>query len=320
MKTLFFLMIWTGLALGQNLTALEKNYHSLLEQKTSIENQRAAAQAELDRLAGRLDREKQQGKSDDELAAQMARAFEITRQVSGLNRRLDEINTRLADAGQLLYAACTAKLDSLMNEMDSPGLTAGSRRGLEEAIFSIAEKRMAVSPLAARFSFDPGKISRIDLSASGQDSVSLAIYRDYLRSALQEIDQQIAALHTKETEIERMQRLERRADEFLSDMADSRIVGLSESQSGSPSIRANAVDEASGEFFLENKMDYQNQLEGFYSLLNQLQTLPLPVPSKALSDLQAGSGSQSYEELLNKIRVTQKYLELYRQIVLRKMQ
>ena len=124
------------------------------------------------------------------------------------------------------------------------------KKQLEKDLGILAEKRIHVFPVFRDFNFNPQKIKEINLSEA-DDQFEKEIFLDYLKSALAQVDSNLTIIEQKENELEDNKRLEEKANIFMGDVANSRVLGFYDAQ-----LPGNASESESNKNLRENGPAY----------------------------------------------------------------
>lgn len=258
-------------ALGQTISQLET-------QLISLQAKLSEARIELDSLTviyeeriQQIDREKERQKPDQsKIGELMSEALSISDQLEAKKKEISVIEDQVQDVRRTLDRKYSQQIDSLQMLLNAEDLR-GDQESLEARIMQLSEKRLLVSPIVKRLSFDPQQILQIQSDAF-RDSLDAAIYTDYLTNALQEVDAHLSSVKNTREEYEQIIKLQEKTGKFLDEVAEDQYGGIflaTESQGGAGTRTASS--DGSGTVSLsEQRGIIQSQLQSYLAILHQL--------------------------------------------------
>jgi len=260
-NTLIFFLLFCGFISAQNLPELEDRLEDLNKKRNLIETA-------VDSLQMLLKKDLD-GNSSGESAA-LAGAFEITQQLKQKNAELNKVKEELKSVKNTLFELYGEEIISLQAKLRNAG-NSETEKNLTRELIRFVEKQWAVNPLDNPFSFDIQKVQKIDLSSS-TDSLETMILNDYLQKASLEVGQKIAALSSRENEIDRLLRLQSKTRDFLEESSESRPWQIKSQSAASQELAFNSPESRDKVYGGADYFGIQNT-ENFYLALRQLQDL-----------------------------------------------
>jgi len=211
--------VGNGVSYSQDMITLES-------QRREIQNSLRFEATKLDSLNARLeenavaiDNEKRSSSPDqNKLMQLMAYSVPISMAIKSQHSVVAQMEKLLDRVSAMLFDVYSLKLDSLIAKRRSASREEDRGR-IDDAILLLSEKRLFVSPVIEPLSFDPLKVSQMDLSNS-KDSLENTMYRSYLEHALKEIDKRSRELKKASEELSSVLALRRSANEFLEELAE----------------------------------------------------------------------------------------------------
>jgi len=308
------LFIWNSLCAAQDMSKKEMQFLRLQKRDAELTSGIDSLKIILEKQVRLIDQKKSvKNPSGNEISALMASALSISQTIENRQEIRAVIRDSLVDVRTDLYRSYTREIESLQNRLTKePSAQSGAET--EKQIHALVEKRMLVSPIARRFSFDPGKILNIRVSAA-TDSFERAVYQNYLQQASGEVDSFLTIIRAKQSELQSMARLEDKADAFLDEVAESRIITYNRKSLNTSPAEMRDGEIATGldkEFFDNNSVQYNSQINEFYLVLHQLRSSGMDVSSTLAADSLLEMKPMSYTELIKRLRNLEDYLKLYR--------
>ncbi|MGD9899896.1 MAG: hypothetical protein AB7T22_12295 [Calditrichaceae bacterium] len=286
-----------------------------LEKKEQLQNVKIdSLKKNLETALYRIDQKKSaKGADSKQIAAMMADAFDISKKIETEEAVLKSIVNNLQTVKITIHKICTQKIDSLQKNLKKTN-SDFEKKKIEQEIFRFAEKRMLALPVFNDLKFDPRKIRDIDLK-NASEGIEQSIFKDYLTQALAEIDSHLIDIRKRHDEIDEMKRLEAKAEIFLADAQDSRIFDFyAQSQDDISTRPAETTD---------YQTDYNKigQIDAFRTMILQLYEvgpeIGISSHNKFIFPDEKTLSRDQYLEVMN---ATQKYLELYRKLILKKLE
>ena len=185
----------------------------------------------------------------------------------------------------------------------------------------MAEKRILVFPLFRHFSFDPAKVKEIDLKNTDNE-FEKEILIDYLLSAHAQVDSNLNIIIKKEEELEENNRLKEKADIFMGDVANSRIMGFYESSFATKASEASLEETLrNGPSDTDKNWDYamQNSVSNTVNFLNELEYLGMPPDELVKRFKISPENSVTTDEYLEILKSSRDFLTLYKNMLGKKI-
>jgi hypothetical protein len=185
----------------------------------------------------------------------------------------------------------------------------------------LAEKRIRTFPLFHTFKFNPTKINSIHMNVI-TDNLEKEISMDYLKSALAQIDSNIHVITEKTEELEDNKRLEEKADLFMDDIADSRIIGFYESTSNNATDALN-TEYGREKFPIDNQKQWDyiqsNSIANTIDFLSQLEYMGMPSDENINRFKISPDSPLDSEEYLEILKSSRAFLKIYRNMLVKKI-
>ena len=319
-KVYIFMGLMVSILLGQNLEQKENTYLQLQAEKQSNQQKLDSLNQSLDHILTEIDVQKSKNENGNGVARLMSTAFTITKNIETMENYIKETNLNILKLEKELNAIYTQHMASLEKRLNE-NVSKSEREKLEQELGILAEKRIRVFPLFRNFSFNPAKINDIDLSHV-HDNFEKEILLDYLKSALTQVDSNLGVIQQKEEELEDNKRLEEKADLFIGDVANSRIMGFYESSLAINAQTFSEDDHIRGGPIDNNKdWDYalENSISNTMNFLNQLEYLGMP-PDELVSRFKISTKNPvTSDEYLEILKSSREFLTLYRNMLNKKI-
>jgi hypothetical protein len=317
-----FIFCLTVSSAAQNLAQLEKQFDETRQKLTELNIALDSLRAIYDSHTHVIDREKSRPKPDkDKLAKLMSQGLAISDKLGKQEKDVSNLQDNLSTLKKKLNDKYSLKIDSLQSVLNSKGFK-GDKGELEARILQFAEKRLLVSPTVGKLSFDPGKILQIQFDAM-TDSLDVAIYSDYLRNALRDIDGHLSSIRSSRKEFEEIVTLQEKTSEFLRDVSEEQNNGIylaAGNQPGAtkqatltdPTQIANLESERSGVIYTQ----FQSYLDILFQLnwkdqIQQQSTWTSPVDSTVVN--------LTLEDYLQLLKDVERELNSYKKIITAKL-
>ncbi|GAB4373944.1 MAG: hypothetical protein Kow0042_18180 [Calditrichia bacterium] len=286
-------------------------------QRRAAQSRLDSLKAEFDSLTAEIDREKSQPKiNKPRVAALMARALAVSREVEEQEKIITRIEGNIVETKSQLIAQYSVQFDSLKNLLKAEK-EEKRRLELEKQMVALAEKKLLLLPKFTQFSFDPQKVNQIQLS-DVQDSLEYHIQADYLRHAQSDIEEKIHRLRIIREELENIVLLEKDMADFMEEVGDHDYLGMmiQSKMEGRKPVTASSS-------FIERMMaptELVEQIRSFYVYLHRMETVD-PSPKKPTWAFPPDSTSahldrEAYVQLLKN---AEKILEQYKWAIAKKL-
>jgi hypothetical protein len=315
------LFIWAGQCPAQEISGKELQFFRLQKRDADLSAGIDSLQELLQGQVRLIDQKKSsKNSSENAISGLMATALSTTQAIEIWQELRGAVRDSIGNIRIDLYRWYTREIESLQSRITkAPSARSGAET--EKQIQTLVEKRMLVSPIAKRFSFDPGKILNIRVSAAA-DSFERAVYQNYLQQASGEVDSFLLVIKAKQSELQNMARLEDKADAFLDEVSESRIMTYNTKSASSAPVEMRDGEIAAGldkDFFANNSIQYNSQINEFYLVLHQLRSSGMDVSSTLAADSLLEMKPMSYSELIKRLRNLEEYLKLYRRSLTERM-
>lgn len=202
--------------MAQTLGDLEKQYDTVLLKIINEKSRRDSLNTILNVRVEQIEKEKEKSKVDEtKIKELMAQSVIVTNQISLVDNKLRAMEKELSDKAKILEEQYTRIIDSL-NTVLKRIKNSSSVEEINALLLNTHQKKIIVSPYPKGLSFQPGKILFINLSET-KDSVKKAIYIDYLKQTLVEVDDLLNDIQNKREELKQIRRLENLTKKFLAE-------------------------------------------------------------------------------------------------------
>lgn len=296
---------------AQSLTEWETRYNAALtayqQQRQKLDSLRSA----LDQQVAGIDQEKSAARPDrNRLSRMMSGALAISRSLKRQQQTLDSLENEIEKLRNTLYVRYSARIDSLKNlEQQSSGT---QQSELQRQILSYMGKKLLMSPHVQTLSIDPAKVLALKVSTP-KDSLEQAIYQDFLRRALREVNARLQSINRTRQEVATLVRLEKKSRQFLEEIGSET----------NPAVLSSSLNRAQSEnraVFLSNNAEVaatqRASLETLSLLLKQLTVLRMQEsPSPNLRAFSAEARQLTLEDYARLLSDVETELKQYRQIV-----
>ena len=308
-------------AFGQEILDRENEYLQLQVKKQSTEQQLDSLNQSLEIVLKEIDEEKTENKDEGKIVKLMSTAFSMAKEIEKKETQIKSFNSAIVKLEKELNTIYFREMATLEKQLDG-NIGKEEKDKLEQELILFAEKRIRVVPLFRSFNFNPEKINMINL-ADVTDDFEREISLDYLRSALAQVDSNILVITEKKEEFEDNKRLEEKADLFMSDVAESRVLGFYESSTSADAMEGptdtynrwgDPPDNGDEWIYVE-----KNAIANTIDFLSQLEYMGMP-PDDRINQYKIATDSPiSTEEYLEILKSSREFLSLYRSILLRKI-
>jgi hypothetical protein len=298
--------------MAQTLGDLEKQYDTVLLKIINEKSRIDSLNTILNVRVEQIEKEKNKSKVDEaRIKELMAQSVIITNQISQVDNKLRAMEKELSDKGRILEEKYTRIIDSLNNVLKQKKIN-GSIEEINALLLNTHQKKIIVSPYPKGLSFQPGKILFINLSET-KDSVKKAIYIDYLKQTLVEVDDLLNDIQNKQEELKQINRLENLTKKFLAE---------AEFESGiktSGKIGSTQYSQAGGELISADVRSAINtQSLSYFGIINQLSVLE-PFSLKTNRWQKEAGKKLSFGDYLKMLEDLQSILSQYRIMIVDKI-
>jgi len=246
----------------QSLDALEKRYDNLRSVVKKDNMILDSLKNILETRAKQIENEKQKLNPDnDKIIKLMAGSVSLSNLIDDYQEKLDANSKNLKQLSKMLEARYSAKIDSLQLLKKS---TKENSEKLDSDILLYTEKRLLISPQVDLLSFNPQKILEIDLTKT-KNSDEKASLKEYLSSALAEINAELSEVTKQAKEIDAALILQEKTSKFLAETEFDR-----DFRPGKSSRSSTARTYESSILSVQDKLVIADQINSYALLLDQL--------------------------------------------------
>ena len=246
----------------QSLDALEKRYDNLRSVVKKDNMILDSLKNILENRAKQIENEKQKLNPDnDKIVKLMAGSVSLSNLIDDYQEKLDANSKNLKQLSKMSEARYSAKIDSLQLLKKS---TKENSEKLDGEILLYTEKRLLISPQVDLLSFNPQKILEIDLTKT-KNSDEKASLKEYLSSALAEINAELSEVTKQAKEIDAALILQEKTSKFLAETEFDR-----DFRPGKSSRSSTARTYESSILSVQDKLVIADQINSYALLLDQL--------------------------------------------------
>ena len=246
----------------QSLDALEKRYDNLRSVVKKDNMILDSLKNILETRAKQIENEKQKLNPDnDKIIKLMAGSVSLSNLIDDYQEKLDANSKNLKQLSKMSEARYSAKIDSLQLLKKS---TKENSEKLDSDILLYTEKRLLISPQVDLLSFNPQKILEIDLTKT-KNSDEKASLKEYLSSALAEINAELSEVTKQAKEIDAALILQEKTSKFLAETEFDR-----DFRPGKSSRSSTARTYESSILSVQDKLVIADQINSYALLLDQL--------------------------------------------------
>ena len=309
-----------SLLYGQELLDKENKYLQLQTSKQIAEQQLDSLNQSLDVILKKIDEEKSKNKNEIKVANLMSSALSITKKIESKEDQIRKLNNIISKLEKELNTIYSKQMTDLEKQLQG-NINRDEKDRIEQELDLLAEKRISVVPLFYTFRFNPAKINTINVT-SMTDDLEKEISLDYLESALAQVDSNITVISEKTQELEDNKRLEEKADIFMDDVAESRVLGFYESSAYS------AAAESETDVYGRNRYPIDkgewtyvqdNAIANTIDFLSQLEYMGMPINDHINQFKISASELITPEEYLEILRSSNDFLKKYKKMLLKKI-
>ena len=271
---------------------------------------------ELSAQTADIDAQRQRS-SNAALRDRMADALVLTEAISRHQQTLESIIWRHAAEKTRLAARFGMMIDSL-KQLERRNGAGGDHEALRQDIMTATAYYLLFSPVFQELPFDPQQITRMNPATS--DSLEREMTVEYLHNTITDVDFRLDEIRKNRRELAETIKLARKADEFMTDIADDNLgllaQGVGETQKSLLSD-ANRTD-----FGLsENTGVATRQLEAISVFLGQLgvETSALLENSYKIA-VDSHSSYVSLDDYLQLLNIAEERLEAFRKAIAEKLE
>jgi hypothetical protein len=261
--------------------------------------------------------EKEKKVRDNEKITQlMASSVTISSDIDNQRKKVDSIGTEIEVLKRDLTARYSSIIDSL-NSLEKGTIKDVDKKEIESLIAVYTEKKLNVAPKINLLSLYPEKILEIDLSKVN-NSTEKQMYRDYLQTALGEVNERLDDVEARMEETKKIITLNKKTKRFLEESEFETNIR--------PQNLSNGGQVASTDYNKNNGITTLSQsglalqAESYNLLLNQLNlNTKTDANSKWNIFFDNKNPSINIEEYQKLLTLVKKRLEEYRLVLLHKL-
>lgn len=210
------LLLFQTLTNAQSLSELETEYLKLLnDYQANVDLLDTTMKIYSEEIILIGNEKKKNDRDESRIAKLMSESVVTSNKLDSLQNVFESIKETINSRKELLNNLYSQKIDSLKH-LENDKNFEGSRAELNVEILTLIEKRLLVRPQISTLSYNPKEIVKIT-STSLQDTTSRIIVKDYLQSALQEVNMQIDQIAKMTERIEEVLSLQQKVDDFIED-------------------------------------------------------------------------------------------------------
>lgn len=306
---------------GQDLQDKENEYLELQSSKQITQQQLESLNSSLDVILKIIDEEKSNGKDESKTAKLMSSALSITKKVENKEEQIRILNGAIVKLEKELNTIYSKQMASLEKQLEGD-ITKQEKEDIEQELILLAEKRIRVFPLFHTFKFNPAKINAINMTTLNDD-LEKDMSLDYLKSALAQVDSNIQVITEKTQELEDNKRLEDKADLFMDDVVEGRVLGFYESSTSSDAMEGPTDVYNRHESPIDKREEWNyvqdNAIANTIDFLSQLEYMGMP-PDDHINRFKISADPPlTSEEYLEILKSSCDFLKLYRNMLLKKI-
>jgi hypothetical protein len=311
------LILFAFEAYCQDLQSLETKLSSLnktlIIEKTKLDS----LNNYLNDKVKEIDGEKEKKVRDNEkITRLMASSVTISSDIDNQRKKVDTIGTEIEVLKRDLTGRYSSIIDSL-NSLEKGTIKNVDKKEIESQIAVYTEKKLNVAPKISLLSLYPEKILEIDLSKVN-NSAEKQMYREYLQTALGEVNERIDNVEARMEESKKIITLNKKTKRFLEESEfETNIRPQSFSTGGQV---ASADHNNNYGITARSQSGLALQAESYILLLNQLNlNTKTDANSKWNIFFDNKNPSINIEEYQKLLTLVKKRLEEYRLVLLHKL-
>ncbi len=255
---------------AQDLTTIENKYilvqNGLKHESFVLDSLKSI----LELRANKINYEKNKLNPDKNLIIKlMSGSANISNEIENQQNKIEYTEKEIEEYRKILNQLYSEKLDSLQ-ELERSGDFKGNRNELKANILSFTEKKLSVAPKISILSFHPDKILEIDLNKI-KDPAERKMYKDYLQSALSEVNTRLNNISESIKETDNILMLQKKTNKFIEESEFD--YGITPQNNISQSGNLTSPDAASSNglsYASKESSAYVGNINEYSLLLNQL--------------------------------------------------
>ena len=199
---------------AQDIQTLETKFNSLNKTLITEKSKLGSLNNYLNDKVKEIDNEKEKKVRDNiKIKQLMASSLTISNDIDIQREKVDAIESEIELLKRKLNDSYSSIIDSL-NSLEKGSKKNVDKDGTESQIVVYTEKKLNVAPKINLLSLYPEKILEIDLNKI-KNSSERQIYRDYLRKALQEVNNRLGDVESRTKETKDIITLKKKTKRFL---------------------------------------------------------------------------------------------------------
>ncbi|MGE5683502.1 MAG: hypothetical protein ACM34K_21790 [Bacillota bacterium] len=308
------LVIPVSLISGQITFELEKRLVQLQDNLEKQSRELELLKQTMNIKAEQIDAEKKRNSPDrNKIADLMSHSVSISNKIDFQQKKLSVTEIEIESVKKLLNRRYASAIDSL-NQLKTA--RKGNQEEIQSQILLLTEKKLITAPKISMLTLNPDKLLKMDVKQAKSEREE-SLYREYIQSALNEIDTQLKKVNESYREAEEIVYLQKKAGKFLEE---------AEFQSEIRPGRRSASRSYSGENSYASPLDLSKDgarsanLPFYTGILTQLQAVTSPyIKSQWLSSAEGKDKHLSMDEYYELLKEVKKNLQEYRTLLLHKL-
>jgi hypothetical protein len=309
---LFTVMCSSGI-LAQQLTQLEQNLDAVQKQLSReieiLDSLKTTYEIEIEKI----EYEKNKSAPDkDKITGMMASAILLSNKIESRQSKIDSIELRIKSLKKILDSKYTQIIDSLKTLEASEDFD-GDTDLLNLKILSFIEKKILMGLKVLTLSYTPEKLLDISFIVS-DDSLSRIMQKDYLISAITEVDSEQIAVSEFKNELKQVVRLRNKVDKFISDTEfETDLISFN-----FPSSRNERTTYAGVSDFNQNEKILLSNLASYTFILDKLilqQSIDLKKNSEWQLKFKPENTDVSLQDFIDLLNEVESRLSIYRSML-----
>ena len=313
---LFIIFGFCTTAKAQSITNLERQLSVAQKEFFYANTKLDSLKNALNERAEIIDRAKKNStKNEDEILALMSTSVSITNEYRSQEQKVRVLEEKVDNLKTLLSGKYTHVIDSLKT-LQAQGQ---SNNNVDKLILQYTEKKLLIAPQIASLSVSPERLAKLDASKSN-DPVERKIIKEYLTTALNEVDSYLSQIDSENDEIAEITLLQKKTQQFLDETDFSNqirpVTVVSQSTTSLDYLEgdppANRFDAGSG---VVNNQLVVPQLETYSKIMNQLSFMNSPVGSSSRATIETAKSQLSLNEYVQFLKELESRLKEYKLIL-----
>jgi len=315
---IIFICYFSGV-IGQTVVEKENRFDQLQDDLALLQVKVDSLNTSLNTILNEIDQGKSAAQKDlKKIAGLMADGLTLSKAIETNQEQIYQKSSELSKIKRDLSEFYTEEIAKNKDRLAKAN-SEQEKENIEQQIFLLAGKRLIVSPVISGLKFNPEKIKQINLSQVDNEEEK-TILKNYIENAIANIDSNISVLDLKESELEESQKLQEKADLFVDDVANSRIVGVYEEKNYASSAETGEkLDNDPGFYDRNNTEIAANQNSDYTILRRQMQELGFSFDDAFDRNPGLVGIPMTEEEYLQFIKKGKDFLKQYRNQLVKKL-